>query len=596
MRFLPSVALLSGVLLVLSVSDAHAVNLSPSQNGGSGNIPGTYSSVVFSLSDGDWVPTLRLAATAPDAATVTIQSSATFSSSLSTSNTDYPLSPLTISKGDRVTFTYHASSNQWKISAPTYSPNTVGAQIPALTGIKIARYTMTNGDWTESIVLPATAADKTIVLISSDATWSAQISPQNIFYPSTFDIQTGDSYSFMYRTELQRWAPLKTPIRSLGASQAGPVIARPTAPRTEVMFANGDWIPQITLPGTAGDRDRIKICSSAEWAATISNANVDFTGTLQLRAGYCYEFMFIKEKNRWVVQSSPTARFNVSQLSSGQVPDTSSPVTEVIAADGNWAPRVILPKVAKPGDRVIVRSTATYEFNVTAEAADFTWVRMSKDDQVRFLRTTDNRWTTETHIITMLLVYSDAAAALLGESAEKARLLEGLRLTNEALENSRVNFYVKAVGIIKRQLPGGTLEAVIDVGRRDLVIQTTRLLLGADAVYYEGTEAGCGLGWINASAYNMIAAGSLNCGTTVMRHEFGHNMGLVHADDSGGSAPYAKGYSAFGLNTIMGGNAIGFYSNPRIYSSELGIPLGIENQVDAVRALNERSEAVSKYY
>lgn len=125
------------------------------------------------------------------------------------------------------------------------------------------------------------------------------------------------------------------------------------------------------------------------------------------------------------------------------------------------------------------------------------------------------------------------------------------------------------------------------------MIQTTRNQLAADAVYYEGTEEGCGLAWVNADAGNMIATGSLNCGTTVMRHEFGHNMGLGHADAAGGSAPYAKGYAP--VASVMGGNAIGYYANPRLYTSDLGIAMGIENQADAARALNERSEVVSRF-
>lgn len=596
MRISPARVLLLHAVWMLCASSAHAIPLSPNENGGSGHIPGTYSAVVFSLSDGNWVSELHLAATAPDAATVTVQSSATFTSQLNTSNTDYPRPSLPISAGDQVTFTYQASSHQWRMSVPTYTPNDVGAQIPSLTSIKMARYMMYDGNWTPSVTLPATASDNAFVVISSNATYGSQVSAQNTLYASTFLIQTGDSYTFRYRTELQSWVPEKTPTRGFGASQVGQFISTPTAPRTEVVFANGDWIPQISLPGTAGNRDRIVLRSTAEWAATIRNDHVDFTGTLQLNMGSRYEFMFISEKGRWVLQSSPTVTLNASQLNAGQLPDTRTPVTELIAADGNWTPGVILPHAARPGDQVIIRSTATYDLDVTAAAADFTSVRIRQNEQVRFLRTPDNRWTRETRLITLLLVYSDEAAARLGDAAEQARLFEGLRLTNEALENSKVNFYVKPAGIIKRQLPGGTLGAVIDVGRSDPVIQTARTNLAADAVYYEGTEEGCGLAWVNSSAYNMFAAGSLNCGTTVMRHEFGHNMGLNHAGDPGGSAPYARGYSAMGVHTVMGGNAISFYSNPRLYTPDLGIPMGIENQVDAARALNERSETVSNFY
>ncbi|MEC7119520.1 MAG: zinc-dependent metalloprotease family protein, partial [Pseudomonadota bacterium] len=205
----------------------------------------------------------------------------------------------------------------------------------------------------------------------------------------------------------------------------------------------------------------------------------------------------------------------------------------------------------------------------------------------------NNRWQTETRTVTMLLVYSEEAAQRLGDSAMQARLYEGVRLTNEALQNSRANFYVKAVGIMKRQLQGGTLGTVLPAARPDNVIQTRRNEVAADAVYYEGTESGCGLAYINAPATWMVGTGSLNCGTTVMRHEFGHNMGLDHAGEDGGSAPYAKGFGP--IKTVMGGNAIPYFANPRLFTQDFGLKMGIEDEVDAVRAMNDRSLAVSLF-
>ena len=95
-------------------------------------------------------------------------------------------------------------------------------------------------------------------------------------------------------------------------------------------------------------------------------------------------------------------------------------------------------------------------------------------------------------------------------------------------------------------------------------------------------------------AYNMVATGSTNCGTTVMRHEFGHNMGLAHGSETGGSAIYATGYTL--LATIMGGNAIPYYSTPLVYDATLGVPMGIPGKIDAARAMNERSEQVSNFF
>jgi hypothetical protein len=45
-------------------------------------------------------------------------------------------------------------------------------------------------------------------------------------------------------------------------------------------------------------------------------------------------------------------------LVAGQLPDTPAPETELAAGEGNKIPSAILPKVAKPGDQVIMRSSA----------------------------------------------------------------------------------------------------------------------------------------------------------------------------------------------------------------------------------------------
>ena len=122
------------------------------------------------------------------------------------------------------------------------------------------------------------------------------------------------------------------------------------------------------------------------------------------------------------------------------------------------------------------------------------------------------------------------------------------------------------------------------------VVKQLRDKLHADAVYYAGAEEGCGLAWVKSPASYMFATGSINCGTNVMRHEFGHNMGLSHG---GEGKNYAQGYTK--VSSIMGGNSIPFYATPYRYTEDNGIPMGIENQFDAVRAMNEFSATVAKY-
>lgn len=584
--------LLLGVMLAAAVSVAYATDLSPNSNGGSGNIPSGYSDITFTLSDGNWVPTVTLPNGVTNGTKVTIKSTAGYDSSLVTTNSDYPLAALTIKSGDSYTFIFNSSKNKWIIQTTTYSPNATGATIPDLTGIKAARYIMGDGNWTAAVTLPATAADNTVVFVDSSATWDSSVSPTNIQFASTLKVKRGDSYAFLYKTNLQRWVLVTAPVRQYVSGATIPTLS---SPRLNVDLNNTNWVGTLTLPVNAGDRDRIVITSAASNPTSVSNTNVDFAGTLKVINGSRYEFLFIKEKAKWVLQAHNRTLMNAQQLSAGVMPATVTPVTEVKAGNGNWVPVLTLPSSAKSGDRVIVRSDADYNFNVVAQSANFTSKQITKGDSVRFVMNSSNQWTVESSVISMLLTYSDQAVARLGVTAMKTRLLDAVRLTNEASENSFANFYVKIAGWLQRELPGDTLGDALSAGRTDTIVQNARNTAAADAVYYEGTESGCGLAYMNQypNSYYMIGTGSLNCGTTVMRHEFGHNMGLNHGGEPSQAFPWAQGYTL--LATVMGGNAIPYYSTPKLYTQDFGLAMGIDNQIDAVRMLNQNADAVSKF-
>jgi hypothetical protein len=585
-----------GLLLAAAMHSAYAIDLSPNSNGGSGNIPAGHSVVNFKTGDGNWAATITLPASATQGDVINIISNASYNSNIITTNTDYPLGSMLIKKGETVSFVYQGAQGRWSLtSIPQYTPNATGATIPTLGSNRVVRYSMSEGNRVKTIYLPASANDNAIILIDSTAAQLANIDPTNLLQASTFRVQAGDLYALIYSTKQQKWLPVVTPIRKLNARQTGSVIPVPTAPKTEVSFNADNWRASITLPDTAGDRDRIFIKSSATRAAVINNTNLEFQGTLAILEGSNYEFMFVKDKNLWVIQNSNTDSYLLKNVPWGEMAAIRYPVTRVSASVGNWRSALKLPDSAKPGDRVIVQSDYPKPFTVTATQASFVSQTINQGDTVRFIRNAANQWTVESSLINMLLVYSDQAAARLGASAMKARLLEGVRLTNEAAENSLANFYLRVAGVMQQEMPGETLGEALSIMRSNTPVQEQRNLLAADAVYYEGTESGCGLAYVNQnpSAYNMAGTGSLNCGTTVMRHEFGHNMGLNHGGEPSAAFPYAQGYSK--LATVMGGNAIPYFSTPKLYTKDLGLALGVEDQIDAVRMLNRNAPAVSQF-
>ena len=112
----------------------------------------------------------------------------------------------------------------------------------------------------------------------------------------------------------------------------------------------------------------------------------------------------------------------------------------------------------------------------------------------------------------MLLVSSPEVNSILGESAAKLRMIEGVNLTNLTAENSNARFYLRDVGYLTYKIPATTLKEAISTGRDDTTVQNERKRVLADGVYYQGNEpgdGGCGWAWINASAYNMIGANDI---------------------------------------------------------------------------------------
>ena len=125
------------------------------------------------------------------------------------------------------------------------------------------------------------------------------------------------------------------------------------------------------------------------------------------------------------------------------------------------------------------------------------------------------------------------------------------------------------------------------------MIQNERNRVKADAVYYQGNEEGCGLAWVNKSplAYNMLGTSSTNCGLSVMRHEFGHNMGVDHND----SNDPARGFAHPLGSTIMGGNSLPFFSSPTLYHPKYGYRLGLANKTDALSMINKNAPVVAQF-
>ncbi|MDR0181694.1 M12 family metallo-peptidase [Lysobacter arvi] len=580
-------ALTAVLALMCAVAfSAHAqdASLTPNQIGG-GALPNGYDRIAFTLYDGNYAPTVFLPSNPRDRSVVVLRTQASYGVDLDASRTDLAVGKLALARNVSYTLQFSASTGRWTMSGDGvshFTPLGQGAAIPD-NPRRIAYYSMADGNWVPTVTLPGAADDGTVLVVRSTATYGAQIAPTHQLFANTTAIRTGDSYTFVYRQAQSAWALASAPVRRLIDKQIVSGVPSPTTPRTLIEFWDGNWTDTIRLPALAGDRDRITVRSQATWPSRIDNANVNFPGTMRLSRGDEYQFTYLASIGRWEMTAHPSSTYRAGELtaSNGVLPAITHPRTTVDFSDGNYVATLTLPSAHRPGDRVVVRTSATYGFAVVADGLT---VPVTTGEIVSFAADADNRWQKETRTIDLLMLYSDKASAKLGDNAMRARLIEGLGLTNDALENSRANFRFRSVGL--RQVPARSTWT--DLGhplselRADPTVQGWRNQSHADGLYYEGTENGCGLAWLSADAYSMIASGAIGCGTTVMRHELGHNMGLDHS--AGHVYP----------GTIMAGNQMPFFAAPYLLAED-GLPLTPSGGWNEVATMNARSAAVAAF-
>lgn len=570
--------------LVSSLSWAQTY-LSPNQLG-SGNLPGTHADLVFSLSDGNWTSVVRLPAVALDKAKVKIVSNAGYTAQVSQANTDMPVPTMSLARGQSLEYVYSAGSRRWEIVAPTVMAANNGQPLSLTLGSsRVMRAAMADGAWAANVLLPKEAVNGAVVMVKSNATWASRMEPSNVMFASTMPLRKGQEYAFVFNARLGKWLLEKSPETNLAWSSlsAGRLPAPATA-LVRLSIPAGVTGSTVRLPLQAGDRDRVIITASGTGQNTIANDNVPGVGSMVVERGQTYEFMWDAASKGWVVMQAPKTSLAIQSIPGTVLPSLKTPDTEVLAWDGNWKPFVELPAASRVGDRVHVRSSATWGFEVRFQgAAGPERYAVSTGDEVVFVRQAA-AWQRETETARMLMTYGQGVSARLGAEAAKARQIESLRLTNAAMANSGAKVRFQLAGLLEVPNLGSTLGDAVNLARSNSMIQTERNRVSADAVYYEGVEAGCGLAWVNSSpsVYNMVATGSLDCGTTVMRHEIGHNMGLHHGDGV--------------VATVMSGNATPFFATPRRFDASLRVPLSQGATVaDEVAIINKNAPAVARF-
>ena len=499
-------------------------------------------------------------------------------------------------------FIFNSDTNTWSIGGKNVSyltPFNVGAAIPD-SQPPLTFFSLTQDNWVPHVSLPTKAAHDDVIIFSSSASKSVTITSKDLNPVTPQVVGKNEKLVFRYSAPERRWKAehvenkTKQPVPPQKDVVQPPFIPdrkdvqriAPNGPKTVVALTDTNTPAHLQLPKHANNRDRITVTSSARTPVSIDADNINNPGAMKLAAGETYDFMYFDKTKKWEILSAPHTYHSAARLNNGNVPDLTTPKTFIDINSKDWQSTINLPSGAKNGSRIIIQSKSELAGTINYGTAKET---LKPGETISFKVNEQGQWARETVTIDLLLLYSDKARKRLGGEGMHTRLTEGLKLTNEALENSGANFRFRSTAM--KEIPAKShwqyLKDPINDLRSDQTVKSMRDNLKADGIYYEGTEIGGGLGHVGPINDFTLSVGSINAPTTVMRHELGHNMGVQHG---GESRSYNQGYSKF--RTVMGGNDIPFYSTPHRYTRD-GQPLGIDNEIDAVRTMNQLSARVA---
>ncbi|WP_340642378.1 PAN domain-containing protein [Photobacterium damselae] len=437
-----------------------------------------------------------------------------------------------------------------------------------------------------SFKLPQHNFDKEQIKVTSNCENMLLIDSFNTVTDSTMYIEKDESYVFEYdsngRYGYKKWLITSSPVQQLNIKDIkSSIIPLQKKPEMHLEINEGDNLSSLHLPANARQGDMIVIKNNQDDVVTIKKTGVNTKSDLNINKGDVFKFVYNQNDDNWYILSEPELKLSLSDVK-GSAIQTHYAKTIITVDSDDKVKNVRLPAKANLGQRIIFDTKEHERFFVTLDVDNKEMIL--ENEVVAFIVDDNGHWARETSSINTLLLYSHRNAShpdVLSDENAKNRLLKQFDDLNQGLENSKAAFRYRLAHIAKINTPtewdeGGVTQGVWahpDV--KDLLIKHN-----AYQIYYNGIDDSIGCAYASGPRF---AAATVNC--MAMEHELGHNRGIAHfAEDSDW---YNVGYKE--ERTFVGGNKIEYYSTPNVISPKSKLPLGIPNEVDAVRAMNENT-------
>lgn len=196
------------------------------------------------------------------------------------------------------------------------SPNQINNTGNIPSGYSDLTFVLSNGNWVKNVYLPTTANHLDKVTIQSSAAYKSYLDTSNTNLPiEVLEIQSGDSFQFVYDANLKKWLVQLNTVSPVSGSQYEQV-ALSTAKIQHVLIADGKWVGTVALPSNVNNGTLVQITSTAGYPSQLAKDNLLFPSSFNLNKGTEYWFKYNSALQKWVPEYIKSLKLNVKNIGS----------------------------------------------------------------------------------------------------------------------------------------------------------------------------------------------------------------------------------------------------------------------------------------